>query len=409
MAEHRTYPLLPEDKCLTEEQLFAYIDGRLPDAERHLAEKHMLDCPLCSDALEGLLLVKNRDKVAAAPFFPGNGSGTKEEKEATRVIPLHRNRRSLYAIAAAVVLLLGVTVVMKLALNNDYGADLAQAPEEQKLDAPGKDLLSMDSSVATTDKLEQDNKQVAAFEQETAAGDAPADEPAQNGPGSGATTTGKLSEADDLQQPNTVMKAADANVGEKTEEGFSTTEDKRTAPLKDASVKAETRLEEAKEKDKLIVLQKTDRGDSKNNKKQTAPEAAGTSAPPSPTGGATSGTSQSGAPDSGTDDLDVYERTQADSTSSPKLYRNLATDEDLDLCYENGVKMLDSGQAAASITFFDQVLANPSHRYFEDAQWKKVDALLKLNRNAEAKTLLNEIVKKGGKYKTQAKEKLKKL
>ena len=106
---------------------------------------------------------------------------------------------------------------------------------------------------------------------------------------------------------------------------------------------------------------------------------------------------------------DIYQTTQADSVSSPRLYRNLATDEDLDLCYENGLKMLDSGQAAASITFFDQVLANPAHRYFEDAQWKKAEALLKLNRNDEAKTLLNEIVKTGRKYKPQAKEKLKKL
>ncbi len=412
MAEHRTYPLLPEDKCLTEEQLFAYIDGRLPDAERHLAEKHMLDCPFCSDALEGLLLVKNRDKVAAAAFFPANGSGSKEEKEEAKVIPLHRNRRSLYAIAAAVILLLGVTVVMKLSLNSDSRAELAQAPEETKVDAAGKELIAMDSTSATGNNLKQDLDIPLSEGQQKATGSTPADPADQDAPEPPAFW--KQAEAENQSKSEQALTTTDAITmsGEKApEQNVDIIEDKSVQPAKDANVKAETRADEAKEKDRLTVLQKVAKNDrSRESKKQNAarPEMAGTTAPPSPAGGAQPGTAQSGADDS-SGDFEVAERTQADSASTPKLYRNLATDEDLDLCYENGVKMLDSGQSAAAITFFDQVLVNPSHRFFEDAQWKKAEALLKLNRNAEAKTLLNEIVKKGGKYTPQAKEKLKTL
>src|SRR6187455_1308483 len=44
-----------EEKCLTAEELLAYAQGKLSGAEAHRAEKHLLDCEFCSEALEGIM------------------------------------------------------------------------------------------------------------------------------------------------------------------------------------------------------------------------------------------------------------------------------------------------------------------------------------------------------------------
>jgi len=130
MADQRTYPFLPDDKCLTEQQLFDYIDGKLSAPEMHLAEKHLLDCNLCSDALEGLELVKHRGKVAA--FSPDKlsekiNSKTSEDHQ-TKIIPLRSNKFSFYSIAAAIILVIGITVVLKMSIfsNGNQASKLAE-------------------------------------------------------------------------------------------------------------------------------------------------------------------------------------------------------------------------------------------------------------------------------------------
>jgi Gram-negative bacterial TonB protein C-terminal len=49
--------------CISEAQMLDYIDKRLRPDEMHRIEKHLLDCELCADALEGLTLLKNRGRL----------------------------------------------------------------------------------------------------------------------------------------------------------------------------------------------------------------------------------------------------------------------------------------------------------------------------------------------------------
>jgi len=42
----------PSD-CLGREELLAYLGGKISPVGRHRVENHLLDCPLCSDAVEG--------------------------------------------------------------------------------------------------------------------------------------------------------------------------------------------------------------------------------------------------------------------------------------------------------------------------------------------------------------------
>jgi hypothetical protein len=44
-------------KHLSAETLYQYLEGHLPPEASHEAERHLLDCDLCSEALEGLATV----------------------------------------------------------------------------------------------------------------------------------------------------------------------------------------------------------------------------------------------------------------------------------------------------------------------------------------------------------------
>ena len=57
MKTHRNSAIFKPTGCLTPEQLKNYGKDDLPPAERHLVERHLIDCELCSEALEGYSMI----------------------------------------------------------------------------------------------------------------------------------------------------------------------------------------------------------------------------------------------------------------------------------------------------------------------------------------------------------------
>ena len=58
--------ILEETRCLTPEELLRFRDNTMDASSRHRAEMHMVDCPLCSEAAEGIMFVSSAsalDKV----------------------------------------------------------------------------------------------------------------------------------------------------------------------------------------------------------------------------------------------------------------------------------------------------------------------------------------------------------
>ena len=49
-------------ECLSKEEIRLYLKGELNEAARYRAENHLLDCPLCSDAVEGFAGEYNFDE-----------------------------------------------------------------------------------------------------------------------------------------------------------------------------------------------------------------------------------------------------------------------------------------------------------------------------------------------------------
>ena len=53
----RLKSIIDNSDCLPEKQMLLYIQGKLNSVEQNKVERHLLDCELCSDALEGLRLI----------------------------------------------------------------------------------------------------------------------------------------------------------------------------------------------------------------------------------------------------------------------------------------------------------------------------------------------------------------
>lgn len=64
MSEKLKHIIYTQGDCISEKTMFDYIDHKLSALEQHKVEKHLIDCDLCTDALDGLRLVKNRNKIS---------------------------------------------------------------------------------------------------------------------------------------------------------------------------------------------------------------------------------------------------------------------------------------------------------------------------------------------------------
>ncbi|PSL46168.1 putative zinc finger protein [Chitinophaga niastensis] len=49
--------------CPSQQQLLDYVQGKLTAEEQHEVEIHLADCELCSEALEGLTAIKEKEKI----------------------------------------------------------------------------------------------------------------------------------------------------------------------------------------------------------------------------------------------------------------------------------------------------------------------------------------------------------
>ncbi len=418
MAEQPTYKFLPEDKCLSESQLFDYIDGKLKASDMHFIEKHILSCGFCSDALDGLEKVKRREKVAA--FIPS--PVLKEEKEEPKVIPLNPNRK-YYALAAGIVLILGITLFLKLSTSADFSKELADVSRKDSMSLPNEETAKPAPPAVITEQLNESDTRAA---NDIVTQDAPkgtadpgffdvapplADEnyfvpekSADELSAADKSITSGEADGDMDDYPNVVgAKLEDVQQREESsvakKEKLSTPQPKKAASQDDESGKYKQNKDAEGKNDQQRVAEK-------DNTTKEVPVTLSTTAP-------TSVQTNSTVPAGTSSSEYLYSTPTTGSVTTDSVTYRITTktpsDVELDLSYENANKMLASGQAAASLSLYDEVLKNPAHKNYHDAQWKKAEALIQLKRIDEAKKLLNEIVAKNGKYKAQAKEKLKSL
>jgi len=440
MADQFTYTKLPSDPCLTQEQITAYIDGKLSAADQHACEMHIADCAMCDDALEGLALVKDRS-VLALPLIKESSAPT-----GSKIIPLHEpNRKKMwYAVAAILVLVLGSTIVVKLMDSSgpdSFADNEARNVSADSIGAPSDRYSLLESGK----KTDTGNYQVTISDADGTGDLRRETEPAAQkafGPTEYAERDDYRNSPDEAVRPEGTKSET-----EKTPVLKDNVEEQEVLVLNEGVNDAETnkKSEVVKEEDKKTnfwnrtsfdlpsgnsgnrkskadnagtVEQQTlvntgiavdpgagaaDEDETKSkdaNAQSEAPEVtAGVPAAPQ------SVVTQSPVPayDRYTDSGVVYAGTVTASDTTA-----LAVDQ-LEISYINGINLLAAGQANAAITMFDKVMLDKNHPRYEDAEFQKAKALIKANRKEEAKTLLKAIETKKGKHATEATDLLKTL
>jgi len=97
--------------CVSEEMLTKYIAGKLPPAERHEVEKHLIDCEMCSDAVEGLSMVSG-NKISSITSELNQKIQNRVGKKEVKIIFLQQYRTQL-AVAASIILVVGLVWFFK--------------------------------------------------------------------------------------------------------------------------------------------------------------------------------------------------------------------------------------------------------------------------------------------------------
>lgn len=96
-------PIFQAHRCLSANELQQYSTGQLPREERFRVENHLLDCALCSDAVEGRRASSDRAGAAlpSANTFLATLAEAPTAPAETPVRPLPRRRPWLQWVAAA--------------------------------------------------------------------------------------------------------------------------------------------------------------------------------------------------------------------------------------------------------------------------------------------------------------------
>ncbi len=110
--------------------MFDYIDKKLSAKEEHRVEKHVLHCDLCSDALEGLQLVKNRNRIETINQL------IEEKFSKKKIIGIHY--KTILSIAAGILVLIGSVFLFNFFNSKNFKnsniADLQQPKENTILE-----------------------------------------------------------------------------------------------------------------------------------------------------------------------------------------------------------------------------------------------------------------------------------
>jgi hypothetical protein len=113
-----------KSECLKEEQLIAYVNGRLSTSAVKIIEEHINTCELCNDALDGLLTDEgklsstNKQELPDAVNRINKRLDSRSRKEHRLIpIPIYSPWRMIGVAAAVVFLVLGIGVYFNLFVN----------------------------------------------------------------------------------------------------------------------------------------------------------------------------------------------------------------------------------------------------------------------------------------------------
>ncbi|MCC7303647.1 MAG: hypothetical protein IT233_13485 [Bacteroidia bacterium] len=420
------HKLFGPDGHIPEEMMLRYVGKQLNAAEEHKVERHTLGCEICSDVLEGLLAVRNREKIPV--IIDTIKKEVRLQTSPPQVKVVRMTTRTWVSMAAGLTLVLGlgyffisqdkdlsspVTTeeLSPLKEENQGGAVTETGKEEPKPEnltsPPGtgeNSTLERKGTGTLTFTNESGKEEFTVSEEEVNAPKSASEDIIFTGPDSKVPLTDDLKKNDaapsetsvqegdndlqDVEIENKQQKKSNSDVPNVINKG------KTAGKKKRSSVKFGDSSQKEKTKDASI------------NDKAPPEKTVTTMPPPSP--------NQVIVPT----DNNTYNTVPNTSTTTSGNTNNQGYNfggmadsiyVTTDIHFKQGMTYLDTGKTDLAIAEFLEVIKYPKHPKYEEARWNLALSYLKKGEKEKGKTLLEEISKGTGQYKQQAVKKLEEI
>src|ERR1051326_1877537 len=151
MSDHK-HKIFGYTDCIPEDVLLRYVNGGSDAAEKHRVEKHTLGCDMCSDALEGLMQMKDPSK---AKKIISELNEKIMQRAQRKPVVLWMDTRMRVAVAAGIALLIGIFFLfnneIKDSSENKTVSDNSISQEKNKDEIAKADSTSTSTAAMETD------------------------------------------------------------------------------------------------------------------------------------------------------------------------------------------------------------------------------------------------------------------
>lgn len=388
--------VVPNENCLTEVQLLRYLHDECSADEVRAIDRHLTHCPMCSDALEGAMLLntarlerslKHLDTKITTQFSDKTPF-IEAEKPVMTVVKSPKRRGWLLAAASIAALFgLGIWILTK-PFEADFSSSVAATDTVPNYQVPPQ--ASTETNMAQAESSKKDSK----TSDESIVNESKNANLSENNTGTQPSSK-EIEANDDVavvqdKQNNAIVNTPQAD--------FGTTSAKKPVATRPAvttnqpetegvALSAKDALEQQRKKTEESALKEVVVADS-YKKASNAKEKARSS---QPTATPSSVNNYPGAAAQ-----NAVTETQSLAKAKQSTDNGLAD-------YQIGMQYYTKGQYKEAIGQLNRVLAKQSQGdVYENALWYLANSYLKMNKTIEAKGILKRIVAEKGKYAQQA-------
>ena len=410
--------IFSDSDCLPEKKLFDYQNNKLSSKEKYLVEKHIANCEFCSDALEGLSLIRDSHHVKKSINDINTAIDKFTYKKKTKTVTL--NFSTKLAIAATIAILIGISFLFTHYLRNINNKIIADNNITRNI---------VDKSVVNPIITNQDSE--ATIEQTPINNDFFNKKPEQNSTFGGIIEKENVNKysmpvlldqpkekeiiidnrIDEIETTKTLEVLSKNNQEQNKEEDLKAVNDKilieelQTIPKNDVDKPInEVNVKDDESKDvsgyKKQVKQKnkiTTIGDIVNRKEANMPS--------------TSSSQGNSIIANETYNQALEKFNNKEYNDSKHLFEQIIINDNSNYSalYYKSLCCFFLEENENAITGFNQILKISKGEYYDSAKWYKALALLKKGNKKEAKKILEEIIKSNSSFKNNAELKLKEI
>lgn len=366
--------------CLAKEELISYANGTLPQRQAHYVESHLLDCELCSDALEGIIQLREPGHLIE---ISNDLVRTMNEKKI-----INENKPYKWYLAAAIVavfLLSGIYfkfIYNADSLKQNY-ADLPEKKSEVKSGATSANMI-----IDAAPKLQEEKKSTGTFETTIQQVAKLQREKVNNEPSLNSTIT--------VNQKTDKLMVATDSVAVAEPQAIGNNEIK----VNESAGTAKPMVAESPAVEKQVTTTGDnaaykDRADGAERYKKES------------VNGLMVLKSKNAREDSNALITDAQKKIEDQNYKDALKQLKIVLQNEpsnVDALYYSGVTYYNTDEETKAIQYFDKTLENSDKKHYEDARWYKVLTYVKINDKENARKIINRIIAEKGPYKNRAED-----